>query len=233
MVRIRPRELVASMKVDPIGVEHHGKHAEEDVHVDGQENRQQHRSSAHELVHCFIGDNRERSRIEEPVVALVLLPHGRNLMPHQVIEPLEEVNAHDEGNERAEVPQKGPVAPSTEGLALALGCQVQRQCGQHRREGDALDGQEDLCSHVLRLGVLWVALVPPDLVAWVPVEELEGHRRHPQARREAEDGQDHPHGEQVGAERRGSLADHGEDKGVAARKTKRRAVQPSRQIFEP
>ena len=31
--------------------------------------------------------------------------------PLQKVRPLEEVNAHDEGNERAEVPQKGPSAP--------------------------------------------------------------------------------------------------------------------------
>jgi len=84
--------LIAAVEVHTVAVEEEAKLHEQDVHVDGEHEREKQQGErSHELVHRFICNDGEGAGIGEHMVVLVMLPETEVSVAHTVVEKLKEI----------------------------------------------------------------------------------------------------------------------------------------------
>ncbi|HXC51245.1 MAG TPA: hypothetical protein VN634_10210 [Candidatus Limnocylindrales bacterium] len=198
VMSVRPAALEAPVQVDAVGIEERAVCKEQDVHVHRHEHRQeQQRRRANELVDVIVGDHRKRRRIEEHVVALVLLPPEAGHMAEAVVGEFVEVGSYPHDKEREREIACAVAAEPRVRLRPSRIDEVQRDRRAQRCRVDALEHLKHFAPHHRWPGIDRIRLSLPRLERRPIVIAGKQRARHDHHQHEGEGGKREPGRQEV------------------------------------
>jgi len=188
------------MQIDAITIEEGAIREEEEVHVDGhQHGNEEQRRGPDELVDEIVRNDRERRRIEEDVVVLVLLPPKPVDVSQAVIGELVEIGSDPHHEEREDEIRDAATTEPRVRVRPAGVHEMERHGRAKRGREDAFQHLEHLAAHHRDLRELRVRFALPSLEGRAPVVEEEQRPRHEERHPEREPREREPRREEVPA----------------------------------
>jgi len=171
-------QLVAAVQLDAIEVLEHALLEQQQVDVQGHQQRQHHqRLGADAVVHDFVRNHAERRRVLEHVVPAVLIPADFGHVAQAVLLKLHEVAHHPGDEELRHQPPDWVAAQAALGLRVADFGQLDARKGQHDCGPHALGQLDDFIPHFTRLGLLHLRLLFPQVIRRVYLQQVERQSR--------------------------------------------------------